>query len=71
MGSSSELLKNYLAHRDSLFAFVLALTHDRDVADEVFQEAGLAVAEEASRGTRVSRFMGSVRSELSEIRAVG
>jgi RNA polymerase sigma factor (sigma-70 family) len=52
-----DLVRTFLEQRDGLLAFILALTRDREAAEEVFQEVGLAVVEEAGRGTRVDRFL--------------
>lgn len=54
--ASSKLLLDFLALRDHLFGFILALTRNRDDAEEIFQEVGLAVADEANRGTKVTNF---------------
>ena len=54
---ASDLVKLLLEHRDGLLGYVLALTRDRAAAEEVFQEVGLAVVEEAGRGTRVAKFL--------------
>ncbi|HEX7896761.1 MAG TPA: sigma-70 family RNA polymerase sigma factor [Planctomycetota bacterium] len=54
---ASDLVKLLLERRDSLLGFILALTRDRAAAEEVFQEVGLAVVEEAGRGTRVAKFL--------------
>ena len=55
--NASDLVRQLLEHRDGLFGFILALTHDREAAEEVFQEVGLAVVEEAGKGTQVQRFL--------------
>ncbi len=52
-----ELIRLLLEHRDGLFGFVLALTHDREAAEEIFQELGLAVVQEAQKGVDVRRFL--------------
>jgi RNA polymerase sigma-70 factor (ECF subfamily) len=54
---ASDLVRGLLEHRDGLFGFILALTRDREAAEEVFQEVGVAIVEEAKRGTRVARFL--------------
>ena len=46
-----------LEHRDGLVGFTLALTHDREAAEEIFQEVGLAVVEESKKGTAVAKFL--------------
>ena len=54
---ASDLVKLFLEHRDGVFGYVLALTRDRAAAEEVFQEIGLAVVEEAGKGAEVLRFL--------------
>ncbi|HXX93362.1 MAG TPA: sigma-70 family RNA polymerase sigma factor [Planctomycetota bacterium] len=54
---AAQLVRLLLEHRDSLFGFTLALTHDREAAEEIFQEVGLAVAGEAQKKTAVERFL--------------
>jgi RNA polymerase sigma-70 factor (ECF subfamily) len=54
---SAQLVRLLLEHRDGLFGLTLALTHDREAAEEIFQEVGLAVVEEANRKTAVARFL--------------
>jgi RNA polymerase sigma-70 factor (ECF subfamily) len=55
--SAADLVRQLLEHRDGLFGFVLALTQDREAAEEIFQEVGLAVVEEAGKKTAVLRFL--------------
>lgn len=55
--SASDLVRQLLEHRDGLLGFILALTHDREAAEEIFQEVGLAVVEEAGKKTEVLRFL--------------
>jgi RNA polymerase sigma-70 factor (ECF subfamily) len=55
--NTADLVRQLLEHRDGLFGFVLALTHDREAAEEIFQEVGLAVVEEAGKKTDVLRFL--------------
>jgi RNA polymerase sigma-70 factor (ECF subfamily) len=57
MAESPSLVKMLLQHRDGLFGLVLALARDREAAEEIFQEVGLAIVEEAGRGTRVENFL--------------
>jgi RNA polymerase sigma-70 factor (ECF subfamily) len=54
---SSDLVRLLLENRDGLFGFILALTHDREAAEEIFQEVGLAVVEESGKKTEVLRFL--------------
>lgn len=56
MSHAAGVLKEFLTQRDVLFGFVLALTRDREAAEEIFQEVGLAVSEEAHRGVTVRQF---------------
>jgi RNA polymerase sigma factor (sigma-70 family) len=39
-------------------AYIYAVTRDRDVAEEIFQELGVVIADHAGRGTEVERFTG-------------
>ena len=67
---ASDLVKLLLEHRDGLFGYLLALTRDRAAAEEVFQEVGLAVVEEAGRGARVAKFLPWVH-EMARRRVAG
>jgi RNA polymerase sigma-70 factor, ECF subfamily len=53
----ADLVRQLLEQRDGLFGFILALTHDREAAEEIFQEVGLAVVEESTKKTAVARFV--------------
>ncbi|HVR85067.1 MAG TPA: sigma-70 family RNA polymerase sigma factor [Planctomycetota bacterium] len=53
----ADLVRQLLEQRDGLFGFILALTHDREAAEEVFQEVGLAVVEESAKRIDVVRFL--------------
>jgi RNA polymerase sigma-70 factor, ECF subfamily len=55
--NAPDLIRHLLEHRDGLFGFVLALTHDREAAEEIFQELGLAVVQEAQKGVDVRSFL--------------
>jgi len=55
--NAPDITREFLKGRQSLMAYVLALTRDRGVAEEVFQETALAILGEAGRGTRVRSFM--------------
>lgn len=57
MAAQGELVRLLLEHRDGLFGFILALTHDREAAEEIFQEVGIAVVQESHQGERVERFL--------------
>ena len=54
---ASELLKMFLEQREGLLGFLFALTRDREAAEDLFQETGIAVVEEANRGTEVRQFL--------------
>ena len=56
--SESDLIREFLQHRRTLMAYVYAIMHNRDAAEEVFQELGLAVTDHARRGTEVKHFIG-------------
>jgi RNA polymerase sigma-70 factor (ECF subfamily) len=47
----SDLVAQFVAAREHLLGFVLALTRSREVADEVIQELCVEVVREARRGT--------------------
>lgn len=53
---SEELLREFVKHREALFGYVLALTADRDVADDVLQEIGVAILSEAERDKQPDDF---------------
>lgn len=55
--NAADLVRQLLEQRDGIFGFVLALTRDREAAEEIFQEVGLAVVEEAGKKTAVARFL--------------
>lgn len=59
--SGSGLVESFLARRRALFAFIFSLTRDFDAAEDVFQELGLAVVDEAARGRSVGDFMAWAR----------
>jgi RNA polymerase sigma-70 factor (ECF subfamily) len=54
---ASDLTRKFLEQRDGLLGFILALTRDREAAEEIFQETGLVIVQEAGRGTRVEQFL--------------
>jgi RNA polymerase sigma-70 factor (ECF subfamily) len=54
---ASDLTRKFLEQRDGLLGFILALTRDREAAEEIFQETGLAIVQEAVRGIRVDQFL--------------
>jgi RNA polymerase sigma-70 factor (ECF subfamily) len=55
--AASDIVRLLLENRDGLLGFILALTHDREAAEEIFQEVGLAVVEESGKKTEVLRFL--------------
>lgn len=50
------LARRLLEHRDDLFAYIIALVRDWNVAEELFQEVSLVVLEKAQEGTAVEQF---------------
>ena len=54
--SDPMLVKQFLAERDVILGFVLALTRDYDVAEEILQELALVILEEANKQTAVGHF---------------
>src|SRR5689334_14410718 len=57
MIKATELMRTFLEHRDGVLGFLLALTHDREAAEEIFQEVGIAVMEEVARKTQIESFV--------------
>jgi RNA polymerase sigma-70 factor (ECF subfamily) len=49
-------MREFLQHRDVLFAYLLALTRDYHAAEEAFQDLGMSVVSEARRGVRPANF---------------
>ena len=56
-----ELVRDFLEHRGLILGFIIALVRDPEIAEEVFQEVGLKVVEQAGKGTAVARFLPWVR----------
>jgi RNA polymerase sigma-70 factor (ECF subfamily) len=52
-----QLTKDFLDHRQSLLGLILGLTHDVDVAEEIFQEVALVILNEAAAGKAVDGFL--------------
>ena len=52
-----QLVSHLLDSRDAILGFILALTRDYDVAEEIFQEVAKAILEEANKATAVAHFM--------------
>jgi RNA polymerase sigma-70 factor (ECF subfamily) len=53
----SPLLRQFLQHRHVILAYIYTLTRDRAVSEEIFQEVGLAIAQQARNGVQVSQFV--------------
>jgi RNA polymerase sigma-70 factor (ECF subfamily) len=49
--TDAALTRALLEHREQLFALALAITRDHHAAEDVFQDAGVAAMQAASRGT--------------------
>src|SRR5207237_4666 len=56
-GKRRDFPPELLRQRDTLFAFVLTLTRSHDMAEELFQELGVAVLAEARRGVVPDAFL--------------
>jgi RNA polymerase sigma-70 factor (ECF subfamily) len=54
--SESRLVREFLESRGMVLGFLCALTRDPDLAEEVFQEVGLRVVEQAHKGLEVRAF---------------
>ena len=52
-GELKTLSGQFLKHRDSLFAFICMFTHRTDVAEDIFQEVWLKLADAAEKQTRI------------------
>lgn len=50
------LVEQFLEHRETILAFIFALTRDFDLAEEICQQTAQVILEEAERGAAVSRF---------------
>lgn len=57
----AKLVEEFLRNRGLVLGFIGTLTRDLQVAEEIFQEVGLKVVEQAGRGTNVDRFLPWVR----------
>ena len=55
--SQTQLVSEFLENRDTILAFIFALTRDYDVAEESLQEVSLAIIQEASRAADIRHFM--------------
>ncbi len=59
--AQGRLIKQLLEYRDGILGFILALTHDLDVAEEIFQNVAMAIVEEDRRATKVTNFIAWAR----------
>lgn len=55
------LVRKFLESQSSILGFIGALTRDLEVAEEVFQETGVRVVQQARRGVHVEHFLPWVR----------
>ena len=53
----SRLFRQLLQHRHVILAYVNTLTRDRAVSEEIFQEVGLAIAQQARNEVKVDHFV--------------
>ncbi|GIW85305.1 MAG: sigma-70 family RNA polymerase sigma factor [Thermogemmata sp.] len=53
----SPLLRQFLQHRHVILAYVHTLTRDWSASEEIFQEVGLAIAQQARNGVQVNQFL--------------
>jgi RNA polymerase sigma-70 factor (ECF subfamily) len=53
----TDILSDLIVQRDVLYAFIYALVQDAHLAEDIFQEASLAILEQAQEGLKVERFM--------------
>ena len=58
----SDLVRQFLRHRDVLMGFIVALTGDYDLAEEVFQEVAVSILNEANKRAAPSNFMAWARA---------
>lgn len=54
--SESRLVRDFLENRGMVLGFLFSLTRDADLAEEIFQEVGLRVVEQAARAVDVQTF---------------
>lgn len=55
------LIRQFLQYRDSILAFIYALTGNHEASEEVFQEVGLAITQESHQGRQVDNFLAWAR----------
>ena len=54
--SESRLVRDLLESRGMVLGFLFSLTRDADLAEDIFQEVGLRVVEQAAKGADVQSF---------------
>ena len=54
---SSELVRQFVQHRDLLYGYILALTRDHNLADDILQDVGVSILAEAKRGMSPEAFL--------------
>lgn len=54
---SSDLVRQFVQHRDMLYGYVFALTRDHNVAEDILQDVGVSILTEATRGRNPDNFM--------------
>ncbi len=52
-----ELVRQFVQHRDVLYGYVLALTGDHGLAEDILQDIGVSILTEAARETQPESFM--------------
>jgi len=52
-----ELFPEFVQQRDLLYGYILALTRDPNLADDILQDVGVSILTEAKRGTRPEAFI--------------
>ena len=58
---SSELVRQFVQHRDMLYGYILALTRDHNLADDILQDVGVSILTEAKRGVNPEAFISWAR----------
>ena len=58
---SSELVGQFVQHRDLLYGYILALTRDHNLAEDILQDVGVSILSEATRGMGPEAFIPWVR----------
>jgi len=65
--SQPRVVEEFLRNRELVFGFILSLTRNHAMAEDVFQEVGVAILDEAAKGTQPRNFMSWAR-EIARIR---